>query len=143
MKLHVILLTAAILCTSTNAMCIKKPRLKNTRWTTEYKEFVADVGYADVTVTLDFVSAKEYEMKTVINMPPHSSMYMNPDGTVDKYPGSTSEYTEKGTYIADKEAVTLTGEKGGSKILVFLSDKQLAADMNYRHLELTREGKLK
>ena len=141
MKLHIILLTAAILCTSATAMCAKKPHLKKTRWASEFKEFVADAGTATGTVTLDFVSAKEFEMKTVTEMPSHPAMYMNPDGTVDRIPGFTSEYIVKGTYSVKGMVVTLSGEKGESYTLLYVSGKLESGNISYQPLEFIRVKK--
>ena len=140
MKLHIILLTAAILCTSATAMC-KKPNLKNTRWSSEYMEFVADAGNATVTITLDFVSAKEFEMKTVSVMPSYPASYVNPDGTIDRLPGFSREYTVKGTYSVNKNVVKLTSESAETYTLNYVSGKLETDNLTYQHLEFTREEK--
>jgi hypothetical protein len=125
-------------------MCInKKPRLKNTRWKSEYEEFVADAGTSKVTVTLDFISSNKFELKHESKMPPYPSMYAKADGTVDMNPGFSTEYTIKGTYSIDKEGVTIKSESGETHTLLFMSGKLISGSLTHRPLEFTREGKLK
>lgn len=99
----------------------KNPVLKKTTWTAHQEMFVADAGTMTITHTLEFVSAKEIKIKEVSVMPSHPAMYMNPDGTVDRIPGWTSEREESGTYVFKKGILTVRLEDGRER-LFFLQD---------------------
>jgi len=133
-KVVILALVALLSLASCSFMCLKKPKLKNTRWVCEYKEFVADVGNETVTVTLHFVSAKEFELEFASVMPPYPAMHMNADGTVDTMPGYTRQYSIKGTYKASRELVTLTEENGETKTLQYVADKLVSNDLSYQTL---------
>ena len=137
MKLQFFAVTAALLCLACSVMN-KKPNLKSTVWKCEYQEFVADAGNESVTVTLNFVSDKDYVLEYRAVMPSYPAMYMNPDGTVDKMPGYSREYSTKGTYSIDQGIVTLT-DKEGSKTLRMVSDNLESDDLFYQHLVFSRE----
>lgn len=133
------LIAALILLTSCSVMCNKKSSLKKTRWTCEYQEFIADAGNETVTVTLEFVSAKDYVMVVNRHLPPYPAMYMNADGTVDTMPGHDSEYTVKGTYVSNNNVITLTPEDGAPKTLLLEQGKLLSKDISYQPLTFSRE----
>ena len=118
MKRLFLLLSAVILCSSFSLDCSKKPSLKNSRWTAGYEQFVADAGTQTTTVSLEFISAREYVLKIESILPPHPSMYRNADGSIDMQPGMSWEDTSKGTYKIKRDAIVLTDEKGKENILL-------------------------
>ena len=130
---------AAVSCISCSAARARKNCYRNTTWKCVYEEFLADAGTMTITVTLEFVSAKEYVMKNVAYMPPYPAMYMNPDGSVDMNPGFSSEHSSTGTYKVGRNEITLTEEDGGTKTLILLSGKLVSDDLSYQHPEFTRE----
>ena len=139
MKFHSLVILLVIFCTSCSVMCTRQNKLKNTRWTCDYQEFVADVGNESVTVTLRFVSDREYVLETVGVTPSHPAMYMNPDGTVDTLPGHTWQYTSQGTYTVKKNEIVLTDKEGGVHTLQYVADILKSDDLSYRPLVFTRE----
>ena len=98
-------------------MCNRKVALKGTVWTTEQSMFVADVGNETITITLSFPTGNEYTMHTLCVTPSHPAMYMNPDGTVDRIPGTRTEFTENGTYTFKKGKLVLNSSEGSTKEL--------------------------
>ena len=120
-------------------MCTNRNNLKKSVWTSEYYEYVADVGNETVTATLEFVSSKEFIFTEKAVMPPYPAMYMNSDGTVDTMPGYTREYSFKGTYSVKKGTVTLTTESGEVKTLQLDGNTLNSNDpLTYRLLTFTR-----
>ena len=139
MKNALILITAAIICTSCSVMCTNRNNLKKSFWTSEYHEFVADVGNETVTATLEFTSSKDFVFTEKAVMPPYPAMYMNSDGSVDTMPGYSREYSYKGTYSVKKGTVTLTTESGEVKTLQLDGNTLKSNDpLTYRLLTFTR-----
>lgn len=87
---------------------MKKNTFKETVWTGESRMFVADAGYETTTIQLSFLTGKSFTMAFKSTLPPHPSMYMNPDGTVDTQPGFSREYERRGTYSISNNILTLT-----------------------------------
>lgn len=139
MKHLLIFITIAILCVSCSVLCKKKLNLKKTAWTCEVEEFVADAGTMTITTTLEFISAKEYVVKTSMYMPAYPSMYMNSDGTHDINPATSSSWTKRGTYTVKGNEITLTSEDGDTSTLLYLSGKLESADLSYRPLTLSKK----
>lgn len=100
----------------------KNPVLKNTTWTAVQEMFVADAGTMTITHTLEFTSGKDVKIKDVSVMPSYPAMYMNPDGTVDRIPGWTSEQEETGTYKLKKGILTVTLENGRERLYFLQPD---------------------
>ena len=109
--LHVFVLIVFILSSSLSAMG-KNPVLKNTKWTAVEEMFVADAGTMTITHTLEFISKKDVRIHELSQMPSYPAMYMNPDGTVDRIPGFTTERSETGTYRYRRGVLTITTENG-------------------------------
>ena len=119
-------LVLIFLCFSSfTAMC-KDPVLKNTSWVALQEMFVADVGTMTITHTLEFVSDTEVVVKEVTVMPSHPAMYVNPDGTIDRIEGWTSERETKCTYSYKRGILTLTEEDGDSSVYYYQSDGTFA-----------------
>lgn len=93
-------------------MDAKRPAFRNSTWTHVQKTFVADVGTMTETFSLEFGSGQEVVLRTVWVMPAHPATYVNPDGTVDRLPGSRSEYTKKGQWRYRFGKLTVTLEDG-------------------------------
>lgn len=106
----------SLLC-SCSIMCSKKTSFKDSTWVAEYQEFIADVGNADVTVTLQFKPGKNFVMTTESETPAHPAMFVNPDGSIDTLPGFSINFDEKGTYTFDKNVLTLNREEGSPIVL--------------------------
>lgn len=119
--LHVFVLIVLFITSSFMAMG-KNPVLKNSKWTAVQELFVADVGTMTITYTLEFVSGKEVKILENSYTPSHPAMYMNPDGTVDRIPGSTSESSEAGTYSYRRGVLTITTEDGDRTDYFFQKD---------------------
>ena len=119
--------------------CKKKINLQKTVWTCEFEEFVADAGTMTITTTIEFVSAKDYAMKTSTYMPAHPSMRMNADGTQDISPASSSSWTKNGTYSVKGNVITLIGEDGKTTTLHYNSGRLETSDLAKRPLTLTKK----
>ena len=139
MKLLIVLITIAVLCVSCAVFCKKKINLQKTVWTCEFEEFVADAGTMTITTEIEFVSAKDYALKTSTYMPAHPSMRMNADGTQDLIPASSSSWTKQGTYSVKGSVITLTAEDGGTITLHYFSDHLETPDLYKRPLILTKK----
>ena len=109
--LHIFVLLILFVGTSFTAMC-KNPVLKGTKWAAVQEMFVADAGTMTITHTLEFVSGKEVRIHEKSYLPSHPAMYMNPDGTVDRIPASSSERSEAGTYSYRRGKLLITTEDG-------------------------------
>ena len=133
-----ILISALLLCTAACSI-MKKNIVKNTRWQSEYKVFVADAGTEDVTVTLNFVSGKDYVLETRGVMPDHPAMYMNEDGTVPVLPGGSREASTRGTYSVDKDKVILTEEDGSVHTLYYVNGNLHSPDLSFEPLVFTKQ----
>lgn len=138
MKHLILFLAIAVLCVSCSVLCNKKPNLRKTTWICQVEEFVADAGTMTITSKLKFVSAKEYVYETTMYMPAYPNMYMNPDGTVDVHPESTSTWTKNGTYTVKGNIVYLTSDEGEKYTLEYLLGKLETGDLSYRHLSFTK-----
>lgn len=101
----------------------KKPALKNTQWVCFIDILVHDAGVMKETYTLDFISAREciYTYKWV--MPSHPATYVNPDGTIDTIPGSSSESTFRGTWKLRGKRLTIKTEDGRTMFFQFKDGK--------------------
>ncbi len=99
---------------------MKKNTFKETVWTGEYRMFVADAGYETTTIQLSFLTGKSFTMAFKSTLPPHPSMYMNPDGTVDTQPGFSREYERRGTYSIGNNILTLNMDDGTTLELRYL-----------------------
>ena len=109
---HVFVLAVLLLSSSSfSAMC-KNPVLKNTRWKAVREMFVADAGTMTITHTLEFGRGKDVVLKEESFLPSHPAMYMNPDGTVDRIPASSSERSETGTYRFRRGILAIMTEDG-------------------------------
>ena len=116
--LHILVLAALFIGGAFPAMG-KKPVLKNSTWKAVQEEFVADAGTMTITHTLEFTSAKDVLVKEETHMPSHPAMYMNPDGTVDRIPGWSSENSQAGTYTFRRGILTVMLEDGSRKDYTF------------------------
>lgn len=139
MKLLIVLITIAVLCVSCAVFCKKKINLQKTVWTCEFEEFVADAGTMTITTEIEFVSAKEYVVRTSTYMPAHPGMRMNADGTHDINPATSSSWTKKGTYSVKGNVITLTAEDGGTITLHYFSDHLETPDLYKHPLILTKK----
>jgi hypothetical protein len=92
---------------------VKNPVMKGTKWTATQEMFVADAGTMTIIHTLEFISDKDVEVHQRGSMPPYPAMRMNPDGTVDRMPGSSFEYDEPSTYDFRDGKLILTRKKEG------------------------------
>lgn len=102
-------------------MC-KNPVLKGTKWAAVEEMFVADAGTMTITQTLEFTSAKDVLIKESTYLPSHPAMYMNPDGTVDRIPASSSEREVVGTYKFRRDVLTVTLEDGTVIEFTYMGD---------------------
>lgn len=93
---------------------MKKNTFKDTVWTGEYRMFVADAGYETTTIQLSFLTGKSFSMTFLSVLPPHPSMYMNPDGTVDTQPGFSREYERHGNYSISNNILSLKMDDGST-----------------------------
>ena len=109
--LHVVVLIVLFVGSSFSAMG-RNPVLKGSTWTAVQEMFVADAGTMTITHTLEFVSGKEVRIHEESYLPSHPAMYMNPDGTVDRIPASSSERSEAGTYSYRRGKLLITTEDG-------------------------------
>lgn len=109
--LHVFVLTVLFISSSYTVMG-KNPVLKNSKWTAVQEMFVADAGTMTITYTLEFLSGKEVRIHEKSYLPSHPAMYMNPDGTVDRIPASSSESSETGAYSYRRGRLIITTEDG-------------------------------
>jgi len=140
MKKHIILLLSlALVFTACSTLCSQKSRLANTRWTCSVEEFVADVGTATTTYTLEFTSAKTFALESEHVLPAHPATYVNADGTIDRIPGATSQYVRRGTYKAKKGTVVLSEEDGTVYTLRLVQDRLESDDLSYSPLVFTRD----
>ncbi|MCR5017823.1 MAG: copper resistance protein NlpE [Bacteroidales bacterium] len=137
MKHILIIVAVVVMCASCSILC-KKNNFRNTTWTCQVEEFVADAGTMTITTNLTFTSAKDYVYETIMYMPAYPSMYMNADGTVDIHPESTSTWTEKGTYTVKGNTIILTSEEGEQYSLQYLNGKLETSNLSYRPLTLTK-----
>ena len=117
--LHVVVLIILFIGSACSVMA-GKPVLKNSTWTAVQKMFVADAGTMTITHTLEFLSGKEVRIHEKSHLPSHPAMYMNPDGTVDRIPASSSERSEAGTYSYRRGRLTVTTEDGLQTVYTFL-----------------------
>ena len=101
----------------------KKPKLKGTVWQYVEKMFVADAGTQTNTYILEFKTDKDVEYKIGYHMPPFPKMYMNPDGTVDRDPGWSSDNTYPGTYKFKKGMLFITFQDMPDMILDYRDGK--------------------
>lgn len=110
-------LAALLVCSvSCSILCKKKASLQDTEWKAQHDEFVADVGTANLVFTLAFPSAKDFTLTEEFIMPAHPATYVNPDGTIDRIPGSRSESVSSGTYRYDGKTLTLTQSDGATTV---------------------------
>lgn len=107
-----VLAVTALLFSSCSIMCHKKTSLKDTTWFAENKVFIADVGNASVTYTLELLNDKNFRLTELFVTPSHPAMYMNADGTVDTIPGHSSVFVKEGTYTFKGRKLVLTPEDG-------------------------------
>ena len=117
--LHIFVLLILFVGTSFTAMC-KNPVLKGTKWAAVQEMFVADAGTMTITHTLEFTSAKDVLIKESTYLPSHPAMYVNPDGTIDRIPASSSEREVAGTYKFRRDVLTITLEDGTVKEFTYL-----------------------
>ena len=116
---HVVVLIILFVGSACSVMA-GKPVLKGSKWTAVQEMFVADAGTMTITYTLEFLSGKEVRVYEESYLPAHPAMYMNPDGTVDRIPASTSERSESGTYSYRRGKLTVTTEDGLQTEYTFL-----------------------
>lgn len=117
--LHVFVLIVLFISSSCSLMS-KNPVLKGNKWTAVQEMFVADAGTMTITHTLEFTSAKDVVIKESTYLPSHPAMYMNPDGTVDRIPASSSETELRGTYKFRRDVLTVTLEDGTVKEFTYM-----------------------
>lgn len=140
MRSKFFLMTATVLITlSCCVMCYNNPDIKNTRWTCVVEEFVADAGTETTTFTLSFVSNKDFVMEYRSVLPAHPAMYMNPDGTVDRIPESSREFSYKGTYSLRQGVITLTSEDGDVYTLDYKPEKLETDNLYFRPIVFIQE----
>lgn len=140
MKLrHLLLIFAALVYTAACSPMSKKNIFKDTRWKSEYELFVADAGTETITLTLKFVSAKEFILETKGFMPSHPATYMNADGTVPVEPERSYEYTEQGTYSVARNQVVLTEDNGTVHTLHYAADLLQSPDLFVQPIVFSRE----
>lgn len=101
----------------------KQPVLKHSKWVCVKEMFVADVGTGKDTHTIEFTSAKECNYTMSWYLPPHSGMYVNPDGSIDKFPATESESVYKGTWKYRHGVLTITLEDGRERIFDYKDGK--------------------
>lgn len=117
------LIAVAVACLIFMSMDSKKLKLKGTVWQYVEKLFVADAGTQTDTYILDFKTDKDVEYKVGCHMPPFPKMYMNPDGTVDRDPGWSSDNTYLGTYKFKRGMVFITFQDQPDMILDYRDGK--------------------
>ena len=106
----------------------KTPVLKNTKWKAEQKMFVADAGTMTITHTLEFGAKKDVVIRGESYLPAHPAMYMNPDGTVDTIPASSSEWVSQATWRFDGKQVILLMEDGSTKEFRYEDDRLIGPE---------------
>lgn len=134
MKPSLLLLAVAMVSVSCCVLRGRKADYANTRWTCVYEVFVADAGTEKTTVTLDFDAANGFTLEEKSVMPSHPAMYVNPDGTIDTIPGSSREYTLRGTFEVKGNVLILTAEDGTVHKLDILPDRLVSDDVSYQKL---------
>jgi hypothetical protein len=92
------------------------------------------VGTEKTTVTLDFDAANGFTLEGKSVTPSHPAMYVNPDGTIDTIPGSSREYTLRGTFEVKGNVLILTAEDGTVHKLDILPDRLVSDDLSYQKL---------
>lgn len=134
MKHFPLLLAVTMMCVSCCALRTHKASFANTRWTSTFEEFVADIGTETVTFTLSFGAEKDFTLEEKSFLPAHPATYMNPDGTVDTLPAISREYTLRGTYTQKGTDLLLTTEDGTLHTLQILPDRLVSDDLSYQKL---------
>lgn len=89
--------------------------LAGTQWQFVEKIFVADAGTMTITHTLSFTSDKEVTLTVESHMPSYPATYVNPDGTIDRIPGSHSVSEQKGTWTLRRKYLIITFEDGSKE----------------------------
>lgn len=116
----------AFLALSLTVMETKKPKLKGTKWQCVEEMFVADAGTMTITHTIEFTTNKDAIKRYASYLPAHPAMYMNSDGTVDKIPARSSEYTDTCTYeVKARGKNIILKEKDGKETVYEYEDDKL------------------
>lgn len=109
-KLIFFLLAAFVLLTASfvTAGC-KKPKMAGTSWKMHYEAQAMDDGPSiKCDQVLTFNDETNVELVDVTERSGYSASYMNPDGTVNYTPGSTSKEKTAGTYVVKDDVVEIT-----------------------------------
>ena len=114
--------------------------LAGTQWQFVEKIFVADAGTMTITHTLSFTSDKEVTLTVENHMPSYPAMYVNPDGTIDRIPGSHSVTEKKGTWSLRRKVLTITFEDGSEEVYDYTDGKivSLRRTLSGETIEFTR-----
>ena len=114
--------------------------LAGTQWQFVEKIFVADAGTMTITYTLSFTSDKEVTLTVENHMPSYPAMYVNPDGTIDRIPGSHSVTEKKGTWSLRRKILTITLEDGSRKVYECTDEKIVSPEktLSGETIEFTR-----
>ena len=121
---HALVLT--LMCLFSFSAPGRTPVLKNTKWQAVEELFVADAGTMTITHTLEFGPGRQVRISRRSYMPPHPTMYQNPDGTVDTLPGWSDEKSGTGTYRIRKGILYITYENEDTRECLFLEDGTIA-----------------
>ena len=117
-RLVLILSVVFVFASSCSIMC-KNPVLKGTKWTAVQEMFVADAGTMTINHSLEFTTDKDVVVGFSSFMPAHPTMYMNPDGSVDTVPATSSEDTRPATYVYKQGKLTVTSRDGSDTEYVY------------------------
>ena len=134
MKRFLPLLAVAVICVSCCLLRSKKPGYANTQWICVYELFVADAGTETTTATLSFGDASKFTLVEKSVMPPYSGTHVNPDGTIDTFPGHIREYTRQGTYEVKGNEIVLKQTDGTVHTLRIVGDKLESDDLSFQKL---------
>lgn len=134
MKRTLLPLAVVVMCVSCCILPHKKPAFSNTEWVCVYETFVADAGTETTTATLTFDAAKGFTLAEKSVMPSYPATYVNPDGTIDRLPGFTREYTRQGTYEAKGDEIVLKQADGTVHTLHLVSNHLESDDLSFQKL---------
>ncbi len=138
-RMVIMMAVTVLVFSSCSIMCKKKSVLKDTKWSAEETEFIADVGNAKRVITLELLTDKDFRLTNMYVVPSHPAMYMNADGTVDVIPGHSSVYMEEGTYKFNGSKLVLTTTEGLKKEYEYRDGTLLGEGLPGSHVVFHRE----
>ena len=128
-KINVFMMLAFVLLavTSFTVVTAKKPKLAGTSWKMESSTQMLDGPRVKWICVLHFKDKKTVEITKTNSSSSYNSMRMNPDGTVDRHPGSKTSNTSVGTYKVKGNKVIVTVEE---KTTTYLYDGNCLYDLH-------------